>query len=308
VYLGLDFLVDGAGRPRLIEANVGLPGGAEEYDRTHRVRLGTPSGVFDRIEALSLQAYGRTFGDYIASRPFLDGLKRFKLWMDGHGPFPEPAHPMLRLEDKWVQYQALRSVAPMPETVVFDPGRPEETDRLLKSHGRLVLKRRLGRGGRDLRIISDVYELAGAEPGRFGALLQEYIDSRVDGLVFSLRSVAFAGEWVCAYANLAPRAPSNHGLLAFVQEGDGSRLSEAAFETVRFDTRSWEAAIWFGRDEPGYLRHNLYEDVVATAALVLPEPLLREVREASVRVERFYEGLDPGTLPQAWFETHAEER
>jgi hypothetical protein len=117
VYVGLDFLIDGAGRPRLIEANVGLPGGAEEYDRTHRVRLGTPSG----------------------------------------------------------------------------------------------------------------------------ALLQEHVDSRMDGHAFSLRSVTFAGEWICLYANLAPRPPSNHGVLAYVAEGDGPRLSTAAFDTVRFDERSWEA-------------------------------------------------------------------
>jgi len=308
VYLGLDFLVDNARRPRLIEVNVGLPGGAEEYDRTHRVWLGAPSGVFDHVEALSLRAYGKPFRDYIASLPFLEGLKHLKLWLDGRGPFPERTQPALRLEDKWVQYQALRSVAPMPETVVLDPRRPEEAGRLLQSHGRLVLKRRLGRGGRDLRLISDAYELAGAAPGRYGALLQEYIDSSVDGFAFSLRSVAFAGEWVCLYANLAPRPPSNHGLLAYVAEGDGPRLSAGAFETVRFDERSWEAGIWFGPEEPGYLRHNLYEDEVARAALFLPGPLLGEIRELSVRVERLYEGLDFAALPEAWFETEAGDR
>jgi hypothetical protein len=145
-------------------------------------------------------------------------------------------------------------------------------------------------------------------PGPYGALLQEHIDSRVDGHAFSLRSVAFAGEWICLYANLAPRPPSNHGVLAYVAEWDGPRLSAAVFDTVRFDERSWEAAIWFGRDEPAYLRHNLYEDEVARAAVLLPGPLLREVRELSVRVERLYEGLDPGALPEAWFETNAGTR
>jgi hypothetical protein len=304
MYLGLDFLVDGAGRPRLIEANVGLPGGAEEYDRTHRVRLGTPSGVFDRIEALSLRTHGRPFRDYIASLPFLSGLKALKLWMDGCGPFPEDCHPALRLEDKWVQYQVLSYVVPMPETAVFDPSMPAEASRFLETHRRVVLKRRLGRGGRDLKVISRPEELPAAAPGPYGVLLQEHVDSRVDGYAFSLRSVAFAGEWICLYANLAPRPPSNHGVLAYVAEGDGPRLSAASFDAVRFDDRSWEAAIWFGRDEPAYLRHNLYEDWVATAAVLLPGPLLREVRELSVRVERLYDGLDPGALPKAWFETH----
>lgn len=302
MYLGLDYLVDGAGRPRLVEVNVGLPGGAEECDRTHRVWLGAPSGVFDRIEALSLRAYGKTFRDYIASLPFLDGLKRLKLWMDGRAPFPETVHPALRLEDKWVQYQLLRSVVPMPETVVLDPRRPEGARRLLAARGRAVLKRRLGRGGRDLRVIDDAGELAGAEPGRYGALLQEHVDSRADGYVFSLRAVAFAGEWVGMYANLAPCPPSNHGLLVYVAEGDGPRLSARAFETVRFDRRSWEAGIWFGPEEPEYLRHNLYEDEVARAALLLPGRLLGDMRETALRVERLYEGLDFAALPRAWFE------
>ncbi|HVP89976.1 MAG TPA: hypothetical protein VMS75_02045 [Terriglobales bacterium] len=302
MYLGLDFLVDGAGRPRLVDVNIGLPGGAEECDRTHRVWLGTPSGVFDRIEALSLRAYGKTFRDYIASLPFLEGLKQLKLWLDGRGPFPETVHPALRLEDKWVQYRVVGGVAPMPETALLDPRRPEEARRLLAAHGRAVLKRRLGRGGRDLRVIENPGELAGAEPGRYGALLQEHVDSRADGYVFSLRAVAFAGECVGMYANLAPRPPSNHGLLVYVAEGDGPRLSTGALETVRFDQRSWEAGVWFGPDEPEYLRHNLYEDEVARAALLLPGPLLREVRETAVRVERLYEGLDFAALPRAWFD------
>lgn len=93
--------------------------------------------------------------------------------------------------------------------------------------------------------------------------------------------------------------------LDFLVDGAGPRLSTATFDTVRFDERSWEATIWFGGDEPAYLRHNLYEDRVATAAVLLPGPLLQEIRELSVRVERLYEGLDPGALPEAWFETHA---
>ncbi len=37
----------------VIEVNVGLPGGAEEYDRAHRVFCGGPSGVFAAIEETS---------------------------------------------------------------------------------------------------------------------------------------------------------------------------------------------------------------------------------------------------------------
>ena len=57
--------------------------------------------------------------------------------------------------------------------------------------------------------------------------------------------------------------------------------------------------------------HHLFQPLlyqVATAALLLPGPLLRQVRELSVRVERLYDGLDPGVLPEAWFETHPGDR
>ena len=99
MYLGIDFLVTPAGDPLVVDVNVGLPGGAHEYDLTHRVRWGKPSGVFERIEALSRRAYGAPFSSYLDSLPFLAALKPFKLWMDGQGPPPADLHPALRLED-----------------------------------------------------------------------------------------------------------------------------------------------------------------------------------------------------------------
>jgi hypothetical protein len=305
MYLGIDFLLNPALEPRVIEVNVGLPGGAEEYERTHLAYLHRPSDVFSRIEEISERVYRMPFKAYLESLPFIESLKILKLWMDGQGPFPAALHPGLRLEDKWVQYQILSPLVPMPETTVFDPGKMKETGNFLERKGRLVLKRRLGRGGRHFRIVDDYSSLESVsrDPNLF--ILQEHIDSRIDGFVFSIRSVAFGGEHVCLYANLSQRTYSNHGILAYILGGNGPGLADREFETVVFDQRSWEAKIWFGEAEPAYLHHNLYEDEVAGTALVLPGRLLDTVRAMSVRIERFYDGLDLSSLPKACFEENS---
>ncbi len=305
MYLGIDFLVAPDLRPCVVDVNVGLPGGATEYDLTCRVHTGRPSAVFRTIDEISEDVYGQPFRDYLHSLPWLRSLKPFKLWLDGQGPRPKAFHPGLRLEDKWVQYQILSPHVPMPETRVLDPGDRAGPERFLAQKGCLVGKRRLGRGGRDFRLIKSPEGLRQEweTDGEYGRLLQEHVDSRVGPYVFSVRSIAFGGRPVCLYANLAFRPFSNHGLLAYVASGDRLRLSEEKFSTRSFNQRSWEAEIWFGPNEPAYLRHNLYEDDVATAALVLPADVLGALKDVSVRIERLYESLDPAALPQAFFET-----
>jgi hypothetical protein len=303
VYLGIDFLIAPDLEPWVIEINVGLPGGAHEYDLTCRVHDGRPSDIFRTIEAISLETSGTTFARYLGSLPWIAGLKAFKLWMDGQGPFPESVHPALRLEDKWVQHGVLSSRFRMPETMVFEPGDLPAAKRFLARKGRLVAKRRLGRGGRDFRVIDAPEDLPEDPPGPYGLLLQEWIESRVGPYALSLRSVAFGGHHVCLYANLACRPNSNHGILAYVEAGDHWGISnELPLKTRSFDERSWEAGIWFGDDEPAYLRHNLYEEEVAEAPLVVPAGVLETVRDVSVRIERSYDGLDFAALPRAIFE------
>jgi hypothetical protein len=302
VYLGIDFLVTPDLEPRVIEVNVGLPGGAQEYDRACLVRTGRASGVFRTIEAIAREAYGLPFKDYLDSLPWLAGLKAFKLWMDGQGDFPMDVHPGLRLEDKWVQYGILRSGFPVPETIILDPEDRSEALAFLARQGRIVGKRRLGRGGRGLLFIDRPEQLPMGPPDEFGRLLQERIDSRLGPTTFSIRSVAFGGRHVCMYANLADRPFSNHGLVAMVEPGDGPALAGDPGRTRAFDERSWEAQIWFGDDGPDYLRHNLFEDVATEAALVLPGDLVASIRDLSVGIERLYESLDPEALPRAWFE------
>ena len=307
MYLGLDFLLAPDLRPLLVEVNIGLPGGAHEFDLAHRVREGRPSGVFQCIETLSRAAYGRPFANYLEGLPFIRPLKAAKLWMDGQGPFPEEFHPALRLEDKWVQYRVLAPLVPMPSTVPFLSGRVDEAAVFMAGRDKAVLKRRTGRGGRGLVVVEDLAALERlSPPSAPPLLLQEHVDSRVEGMALSIRAVAFAGRFIAMYANLADRAFSNHGSLAFVLPGERFGLEALPRETVAFDERSWEASIWFGPDascDPPYLRHNLNEETVLTAALVLPRHVHRFIQDTSVRVERFYEALDPEGLPPAWFES-----
>ena len=302
MYLGIDFILSSEQKPYVIEVNVGLPGGAQEYHLTHLVRFGRPSTIFDRIEETSHRVYGRPFRDYLFSLPHIQSLKPFKIWMDGQGPFPEAFHPGLRLEDKWVQYQLLKPVAPMPKTQVFDRENLKDAESFLQKKRKIAFKRRLGRGGRDFRIIQDFSILSAVGVENRPSILQEYIESKVEEWTLSIRSIAFGGEFMCMYANLSNKAYSNHGYLTFISEGDVFGLSEKTFKTESFNQKSWEAEIWFGEETPPYLHHNLYEDEVAETTLYLPVSVSNRIRNLSVRIERFYEGLDLSTLPEACFE------
>ena len=302
MYLGIDFLITSDLTLHLTEVNVGLPGGAHEYDLTHRIHFGKPSDIFQRIELTSQREYGKTFKDYLHSLPFINSLKPFKIWMDGMGPFPSAFHPGLRLEDKWNQYQLLKAIVRMPETIILNPEDPEGIDRFIERKKKVILKRRVGRGGRDLQSITEPSALWGLNLVSTPYLLQEYIESKINGWSLSVRSVAFGGEFMCMYANLAPRPTSNHGILAFISPGNPFGLSEKHFETKSFDQKSWQAEIWFGKNEPGYLRHNLHEEEVARTTLLIPGPLLKKIRELSIKIERIYDELDLFSLPKACFE------
>lgn len=302
MYLGIDFLIEGGNRIYVSEVNLGLPGGAQEYDLTHLVRKGSSSGVFERIEAISGRTYGTGFKDYLESLPFIQSLKPFKVWMDGRGPFPREFHPALRLEDKWVQYQILNPTFPIAPTILFDPQDRATARRFIEERGKSVLKRRVGRGGRGFEIIDSDSAIERIPKRLLPCLLQKYIESKVEGYSLSIRAVAFAGEFICSYANIALRPTSNHGILTFVSAGDRFGLSDQEFETFFFNQRSWEAGIWFGDDEPAYLRHNLYEDEVAETELRLPLPVEAAIKETSSKIERLYESLDFSSLPPACFE------
>jgi hypothetical protein len=302
MYLGIDFLISSELKPYVIEVNAGLPGGAQEYHLTHLVHFGRPSDIFDHIEETSHRVYGRPFREYLSSS-YIQSLKPFKIWMDEEAPFPKDFHPGLRLEDKWVQYQLLHLMVPMPETRAWPPQHASEGEGLFRDKKRWVFKRRLGRGGRGFRIVEDPSTLSQGSRDGPPSILQEFIASTVEGWTFSIRAVAFGGEFMCMYANLANRSHSNHGYLTYISEGEVLGLSERAFKTRSFNQKSWEAKIWFGEAIPPYLRHNLYEDMVAQTALLIPASVLDVIRETSIKIERFYEALDFFGLPKACFES-----
>lgn len=204
-----------------------------------------------------------------------------------------------------MQYQILNALVPMPETMVINPAAPEAAEAMLGKWGRVAVKRRVGRGGRNFLVASDLDALRTAAVSPRPLIIQRHIHSRVNGYSLSIRAVAFGGEFVCMYANLARRAHSNHGILAFVSEGELFGLGAREFPIERFNERSWEAKIWFGADDPDYLRHNLYEDEVARTSLRLPPSLLTMIKRRAVKIERFYEDLDFPYLPAACFEETA---
>jgi hypothetical protein len=302
MYLGIDFLITTQLHPYIVEVNVGLPGGAQEYHLAHQVCLGKPSDIFRKIEETSQRVYGKRFRDYLHSLPFIESLKPFKIWMDGKGPLPKTLHPGLRLEDKWNQYRLISSIVPIPETMIFDSLNLKEAGEFLERKRKVVLKRRTGRGGKGLHVITEPGALSRLGLGSTPYLLQEYIESKIDGYHFSIRSVAFGGAFMCMYANLSTRSFSNHGTLALILPNHPFGLRQKEFKTESFNWRSWEAEIWFGENEPQYLRHNLYEDEVAKTALNLPEDIFDMIKQISVKIERFYESLDLSRLPKACFE------
>jgi len=53
MYLRIDFLISTELKQYVIEVDVALPGGAQEYHLTHLVHFGRPSDIFDRIEETS---------------------------------------------------------------------------------------------------------------------------------------------------------------------------------------------------------------------------------------------------------------
>jgi hypothetical protein len=190
----------------------------------------------------------------------------------------------------------------VPEAITFDPECPAKAEAFLKRKGRAVLKRRIGRGGRGFQVLAGPASLSSLDTEGHPCILQEYVESRIGDYVFSIRAVAFGGEFMCMYGNLSTRSHSNHGTLAFIGEGDPLGLVDRKFKTEFFDQKSWEAKIWFGENDPSYLRHNLYEDEVAKTTLCLPESIQRTIRKLSVDIERLYEGLDLSSLPKACFE------
>lgn len=65
--------------------------------------------------------------------------------------------------------------------------------------------------------------------------------------------------------------------------------------------KSWEADIFYQGNIPDYLYHDVYEEKIADAELIIPERLHREIQRISTSISNTYEDLDFNTLPKSYF-------
>jgi len=302
MYIGVDFLIDENLTLFLSEINTGVPGGASEYDLIHRVKHGQPSGIFDRINSLSRTNFGKDFHDYINSLPGMDDLRDLKIWMDGKGSPPRNPAPALRLEDKWIQYFLLYQDYPMIPTQIYDRENLENFQNLFRQGKPFVLKKRLGRGGKGFRLIENISELRNLDLERGFYLIQPYVKSQIGTYKLSLRGTAFVGEFLCMFANLAPRLTSNHGFRFDISPGDALHLSDEDFKTRRIVQKAWEADIFFKGNIPDYLYDNVYIEDIAEAELTIPKSIYETVKKMASSISRLYMDLDFNSLPKSYIE------
>lgn len=300
MYLGLDLLLSDKKEIYLSEVNIGLPGGAFEYDIAHKAVFGRRSGVFEKIEEISLRNFKKSFRDYIHSLPFIEELKEFKFFMDREKPVPLKFHPVLRLEDKWIQYQILSKKINMPYTELFNPSDKEQRKRLISRFGSIALKKRTGRWGKGFEVLKggklseNVFNIP--------YLVQEYITSKIDDYLLSIRVVSFDGEFVCMSGDLSDAHDSKWRYIVFIKESKRVLLENQNFEIIDFEEMSWEGKIWYNGKIPEHQQLNLVGDKVAKTFLNLPEGIISEIKKISEEVGKIYMNLDFSELPRAWFE------
>lgn len=308
MYVGVDFLVDRQNRLFLSEVNIGLPGGAQEYDFVYRQKHKKASGIFEKIECLSNGLYGRSFKKYLLSLPYIDDLKILKEWMDEACGLPKRFHPQFRLEDKWVQYQILSKKYPMIETKVFTKSEIESIKEMLYSGSKVVLKKRFGRGGRGFIILEKSKDLDSLVDISSEYIYQPYIDSSIETcygpLRLSLRAAAFSGNFLCMFANLSSKITSNHGIRTFVCGGKRLRLNNSRFNKIDITQKAWEAEILFGDKVPDHLYKNLYLEVISDTELVLPVKLIDTIKSYSEDISKYYDEIDLEGLPKCYLEQH----
>lgn len=302
MYIGVDFLIDPGLNLYLSEVNTGVPGGAQEYDLIHRVKYSQPSGIFDKINTLSRESFGKDFYDYTNSLPYIDDLRTLKIWMDGKGPLPENPAPALRLEDKWVQHLLLSDEYPLIPTKIYVRDSVKDFQNLSKQGNPIALKKRLGRGGKGFMLIKDISELRALDLEDSLYLIQPYVESQIGVHKLSLRAAAFVGEFLCMFANLSPRLTSNHGFRFYVSPGEYLRVSDEKFKTRRMVQKAWEADVFFKGDIPDYLYDNVTIEDIAEAELIIPHSIYETIKQTASSISRLYMGLDYEALPKSYIE------
>jgi len=300
MYIGADFLIDKELRLYLCEVNTGIPAGAQEYDFVFRAKFGKPSFVFQRIDSLAQRFFRKSFCEYMQGLAFLDDLRALKIWMDGKGPFPEEPNKALRLEDKWVQFLILSENYPMIPTEIFLPGKEKKIIKLLSGGNPVVFKRRYGRGGKSFVLIRDPEELRRASLVDNEYIMQPYVKSSIGSYALSIRAASFMGHFICMFGSLSPKSTSNHGIRFFISPGDGLKIATEDFKIKKIVQKSWEADIFYKGDIPDYLYHDVYEERIAKADLIIPERLYGDIQRISASVSELYRDMDFDSLPESY--------
>ena len=312
MYLGIDFLLEDSRTFYVSEVNTGLPGGAREYDLVYRAIFKRPSGVFEKIDSISRDNFSKPFKNYIREQASFGELKTLKIWMDGKGDRPEIKAKNLRLEDKWVQYLILSSRFPMVRSELYDPGNTETYVRRVRKDGPLILKRRLGRGGKGFLEIREESQIKQVE--RYGLpkdsyIIQPYLKSEIKvnnkSFKLSVRVIVFAGNFICIFANLSEGQTSNHGIRFFIEtESDIKKISikNEDFKVWEVNEKAWEADIFYGDDIPPHLYHNLYEETIADTVVNMPCSIYNDIIKTAISINDFYNLLDFNKLPRCYIE------
>ncbi len=309
MYLGIDFLLDESCKLYISEVNTGLPGGAREYDLVHRIIFNSPSGIFDRIEKISVKNFSKSFIRYIRELPHYNELKALKMWMDGRGPIPARIPAQLRLEDKWVQYRLLCAKFPMVKSEIFNEKSTGRYATYIEKYDGIILKRRLGRGGAGFIKIENIYQLKdaiSADLSKDFYIVQPLIKSvlKIKDRYYrlSIRAMVFDGEFLCMFANLSTGITSNHGIRFYINRDDHLGVENEDFNIIEITEKAWEADIFFKGEPPAYLYHNLYEEEISDSFLNVPVKIYTDIISIAVSISNFYSSLDVAELPECFIE------
>lgn len=302
MYIGADFLLDKDLSLYLSEVNTGVPAGAFEYDLLYREKFGKYSGIFKKIEALSRKNFKKSFTDHIRNLPYIDDLRNLKIWMDGRGSVPSNSPAELRLEDKWIQYNLLSSEYRMPPTEIYDSKNFKNFGNAFSGTCDLIIKRRMGRGGKGLKILKN-----GKKPHNLPLpdnfyIIQPYIKSQLRGYRLSIRAAAFCGSFVCMFASLSKRLTSNHGFRFYITDGSELKISNSHFKVKKVIKKAWEAEIFFGDELPGYLYKDVHIEEISDAELVIPRDIYSKIRSTASSISNLYRKLDFSKLPHSCIE------
>ncbi|MDH5383650.1 MAG: hypothetical protein OEY18_02985, partial [Candidatus Aminicenantes bacterium] len=81
--------------------------------------------------------------------------------------------------------------------------------------------------------------------------------------------------------------------------GDGFKITNEDFTVREIVQKSWEADIFYKGNIPDYLYHDVYEETIAEAELIIPERLYRNIQRISASISHLYKDIDFDTLPRS---------